>query len=211
LAQEIEQILPELVDTAKGIMFVNYNAFIAILIKGFNEQQTNIELLQNTIVIQELEIIELRALRETVIELKKIVESCCEKSKGDNSYFPDNTKNQNETEKQEEPKIEYDNQEYYLSSDDNNLQVLEKAKLFQNTPNPFSMNTEIRFEIPESATSSKLLIHDMQGAEIKSYNITDKGVETIVIQGSELQAGMYMYTLLVNNRIVDTKKMLLTK
>ena len=83
--------------------------------------------------------------------------------------------------------------------------------MFQNTPNPFSANTEISFEIPEGANSSKLLIHDMQGAEIKSYNITAKGVGNIIIQGSELQAGMYMYTLLVNNRIVDTKKMILTK
>jgi hypothetical protein len=51
----------------------------------------------------------------------------------------------------------------------------------------------------------------MQGAEIKSYTITAKGAGNIIIQGSELQAGMYMYTLLVNNTIVDTKKMILTK
>ena len=49
LAQEIAAILPELVDTAKGTMFVNYNAFIGFLIRGFNEQQSIIEKQQNTI------------------------------------------------------------------------------------------------------------------------------------------------------------------
>jgi hypothetical protein len=55
------------------------------------------------------------------------------------------------------------------------------------------------------------IIHNMQGAEIKSYNIAAKGVGNIIIQGAELQAGMYMYTLLINNAIVDTKRMILTK
>jgi len=75
----------------------------------------------------------------------------------------------------------------------------------------FAANTEIIFEIPENSTSAKLLIHDMQGAEVRSYPITSKGVGNIIIQGSELQAGMYMYTLLVNNTIVDSKRMILTK
>jgi len=103
---------------------------------------------------------------------------------------------------------------YKVNNLQNNLFVnenIESGRLFQNTPNPFSVKTEIRFEIPKNSTSAKLLIHDMQGAEIKSYPITKKGEGNIVIQGSELQAGMYMYTLLINNMIVDTKRMVLTK
>jgi len=92
-----------------------------------------------------------------------------------------------------------------------NLIQNKESKLFQNTPNPFSVNTEIKFEILENSTSARLLIHDMQGAEIKSYFITTKGIGSLIIQGSELQAGMYMYTLLVNNTIVDSKRMVLTK
>jgi hypothetical protein len=85
------------------------------------------------------------------------------------------------------------------------------GKLFQNVPNPFSVNTTIKFEISENSSSAKLLIHDMQGAEVKSYLITTKGSGNLIIQGSELQAGMYMYTLLVNNTIIDSKRMILTK
>ena len=92
-----------------------------------------------------------------------------------------------------------------------NFKQNKEGKLFQNTPNPFNASTEIKFEIPVNSTSARLLIHDMQGAEIKSYSITSKGIGNIIIQGAELQAGMYMYTLLVNNTIVDSKRMILTK
>jgi len=97
-----------------------------------------------------------------------------------------------------------------MSESENSKQNIE-GKLFQNTPNPFNTSTTILFEIPENSTSASLIIHDMQGAEIKSYPIINKGIGNIIIQGSELQAGMYMYTLLANSIIVDSKKMILTK
>ncbi len=68
----------------------------------------------------------------------------------------------------------------------------ENAKLFDNVPNPFSSNTEIKFEIPENSTSTVLIIHDMQGVELKSFNITQKGFGSIMLHGSELKAGMYL-------------------
>ena len=92
-----------------------------------------------------------------------------------------------------------------------NFKQNKEGKLFQNAPNPFNVSTEIRFEIPENTTSAQLLIYNMQGAEIKSYGITTKGAGSVTIQGSEFAAGMYMYTLLVNNAVVDSKRMILTK
>jgi len=37
------------------------------------------------------------------------------------------------------------------------------------------------------------------------------GLNTITVQASELPAGMYLYTLVVDNEIIDTKRMILTK
>lgn len=42
------------------------------------------------------------------------------------------------------------------------------GSVYQNTPNPFTENTEIRFELPSNANFSFLIIHDMQGKEIIS-------------------------------------------
>lgn len=84
------------------------------------------------------------------------------------------------------------------------------ALLNDNTPNPFSENTEIQFYIPESANNSSLIIYDLQGIEIKSFSIDQKGNGTKIIYGSELRAGMYLYTLLIDGKIIDTKRMILT-
>ena len=49
----------------------------------------------------------------------------------------------------------------------------------------------------------------MQGKEIISYPL-NKNINSIIIRGSELQPGMYTYTLIVNHTIIDTKRMILT-
>jgi len=200
LAQEIEKILPELVDTARGAMLVNYNAFIGILIKGFNEQQTVIETqqseiktLQSIVFSQEKEVIE---LRKTVTELQKLVLGCCGTPKGDSPQLPDELK-------------ESENQSPQLPQTP--ILSQEKAILYQNTPNPFSSNTEVTCYLPENTKQAVIYIYNLQGAELKSYSLTQTGINTITVYGSELPAGMYLYTLVVDNEIIDTKRMILTK
>lgn len=86
----------------------------------------------------------------------------------------------------------------------------EDAKLYQNMPNPFSFATKISFYIPIGFENALLHIYDLQGNEIKSFNINKSGNGMVEIAGSELKAGMYMYSLLIDNRIVDSKRMILT-
>jgi len=192
LAQEVKEILPSLVDTCNEEMFVNYNAFIAILIKGFNEQQalieqqqTKIEILQNTVVAQEKDIIELKTLQKTMVELQDMVANCCNKSKNGSIQMPNGVKH--------------------------TQPVQEKAILYQNTPNPFSSNTEITCSLPVNTQQAVIYIYNMEGAELKAYPLTQTGFNTITLLGSELSAGMYLYTLVVDNEIIDTKRMILTK
>jgi len=89
--------------------------------------------------------------------------------------------------------------------------VQERAELYQNTPNPFTANTEIVCNLPNTAKLAALYIYNLQGIELKAYPLTQTGLTTITVNGSELPAGMYLYTLVVNNEIVDTKRMILTK
>ena len=100
---------------------------------------------------------------------------------------------------------------YIIDNEEEIINKTQQSKLYNNIPNPFSEKTEIRFEIPDNATSAQLMICNLNGVELKSYNLTQKGLGSIIIQGSEFAAGIYLYTLLVNNQIVDTKKMVLTK
>jgi len=96
------------------------------------------------------------------------------------------------------------------TSDPNNENVNNSASLYQNTPNPFSQQTQIKCFIPDNAMISNIYIYDMQGTQLKKIQINSKGDETITIQGAEFKAGMYMFTLIIDGKVIDTKKMILT-
>jgi hypothetical protein len=85
-----------------------------------------------------------------------------------------------------------------------------EAVLYQNAPNPFQVKTEIRYFLPQTVQQAYICIFDMQGKMLKKLNIA-AGDNTLTIQGSELQAGMYLYSLIADGKEVDTKRMILTK
>jgi len=90
-------------------------------------------------------------------------------------------------------------------------ELTEEAILFDNAPNPFNKKTVIKYFIPEAASSASLLICDLQGKEILSHKIQERNLGSITLNSSELYSGMYIYTLVVDNLIVDNKRMILTK
>ena len=89
--------------------------------------------------------------------------------------------------------------------------IINQCKLYQNAPNPFNISTQIKFFIPENVNSAYLYIYDLQGKQIKNILIKQRGESSQIISGSELVAGMYLFSLIVNGYEVDTKRMILTK
>jgi hypothetical protein len=87
---------------------------------------------------------------------------------------------------------------------------LDNAQLFQNKPNPFYENTVIDYYIPDGNQKATVYVYDLNGSQKKAYDVTTEGRSKIIINGSELQPGMYIYTLIVGGKEVDTKRMILT-
>ena len=85
------------------------------------------------------------------------------------------------------------------------------AKLFQNNPNPFTQATEIEYELPAETKSAAIHIYNMVGTEIAVKIVTEFGRGKITIDGGNLTAGMYLYSLIADGKIIDTKQMILTK
>lgn len=84
------------------------------------------------------------------------------------------------------------------------------ATLAQNTPNPFSERTTIRFTLPENAQNAFIYIFDMSGKMQKQIPV-DSSMESVIIEGYELRAGMYIYSLVIGGKEIDTKRMILSK
>lgn len=82
--------------------------------------------------------------------------------------------------------------------------------LFQNQPNPFSEKTTIRYKIGDASKKIAIFIFNLQGTLVKSFENLDSGAGEIVISGNDLKAGMYLYSLILDGREADTKRMILT-
>ena len=84
-------------------------------------------------------------------------------------------------------------------------------ELFQNMPNPFTDNTVIKYIIPQDAQKANLLIYNMSGKQIEQFTLSQKGEGSVTLAGSQLEAGMYLYSLIVDGNVIDVKRMILTK
>ena len=85
-----------------------------------------------------------------------------------------------------------------------------EAFLYQNTPNPFSSQTQIRFTLPDDTKTAYIYIFDMTGKMKKQISI-NSAMDSVTINGYELPAGIYLYSLVVNGQEIDTKRMILSK
>ena len=84
--------------------------------------------------------------------------------------------------------------------------------LAQNNPNPFSTSTEINCNVPVGAKSAKLMIFDMNGRQLRTIAISERGNCSIQVNADELNgSGMYIYSLFVDNNEISTKRMILSK
>lgn len=96
-----------------------------------------------------------------------------------------------------------------LTAEEAKQMVGKSYVLAQNTPNPFNSSTSIKYSIPQNKTAS-IAVFDLNGKMLLQYNEL-RGNSQVTINGSTLQAGMYLYSLLVNGEEIITKKMILTK
>ena len=66
-------------------------------------------------------------------------------------------------------------------------------------------------EIPTSVQEAKIVIYNLNGLELESYDIHGRGPVTVAVSGGRFPSGMYLYALIADDRVIDTKKMILTK
>jgi photosystem II stability/assembly factor-like uncharacterized protein len=88
-----------------------------------------------------------------------------------------------------------------------------KYELSQNYPNPFNPTTTIKFAIPKAGLVT-IKVYDVAGREVvKVINnqYFNAGYQSQVFTGTMLASGVYFYSLIVDNNLIDTKKMVLIK
>jgi hypothetical protein len=183
---------PEMLDSLGSVIKpaydfkgVNYQGFIALLTKGIQEQQKTIDSLKtdghNKDSIQDAQI----------QELKDMINACCQ-SQGNRGNMNNNNSST-------------------IAQTDVELSNKDIVVLNQNVPNPFAEQTTITYNIPEKSGFAQIIFNDMKGQIIKVVDVKTKGHGQLNVFANDLSTGMYSYSLYVDGKLVDTKKMVKTE
>jgi hypothetical protein len=83
--------------------------------------------------------------------------------------------------------------------------------LDQNSPNPFAEQTKITYVVPVDIKDARILFSDNNGRVLKTVTIAERGPGSLTVYASNLSSGVYTYSLIADNKLIDTKKMNCTK
>ena len=83
--------------------------------------------------------------------------------------------------------------------------------LGQNKPNPFSNATTIEVCIPEDVQKAFIYVYDLQGKKVEQVDITARGKQNIQLTSANLADGMYLYSLIADGKVVETRRMIVEK
>ena len=91
------------------------------------------------------------------------------------------------------------------------LSIINGASLKQNYPNPFNPTTKINFELAvANYGSAEIVVYNGAGQEVWNKAITAES-SSIDFDASNLNSGVYYYSLVIDGKKMDTKSMILMK
>ena len=91
------------------------------------------------------------------------------------------------------------------------LPLEQRARLSQNQPNPFNQSTVIKFFLPNNVQNAKIQVTSIDGTVLSTVKIQETGKGQVTINASIFPAGTYYYSLLLDGKTVETKRMVLTR
>lgn len=90
-----------------------------------------------------------------------------------------------------------------------NLNNDKESFLGQNTPNPFGDKTVIAYALPTEFSSAKMVVTSVNGSVVKEVALNNSG--SVEINNENFTSGVFNYSLVVDGKIVETKKMVISK
>lgn len=89
-------------------------------------------------------------------------------------------------------------------------QISNESTSFQISPNPVAHAARVDFNLPNWSANSKVVVYNMVGEVMTEVALT-KSQGAAQIDASELANGVYFYALVVNDQVLSTKKLVVSK
>ncbi len=211
LAQDLQKVYADLVfSDNSNILSIDYQGLVPILVEAVKTLSTKYE--SDSIKILNLT----NRIKSDSISNNKIISLLQKRISADSIYFVNQitsltTQINQCCSKTTTKSVSSD--KISISSDQTPTQSMataDVATLAQNSPNPFSQNTTIGYYLPANVVNAAIYIYNLQGAQIQANTVSDRGNGSMVISGNSLAAGMYIYALITDGTLIDTKRMILT-
>jgi trimeric autotransporter adhesin len=84
-------------------------------------------------------------------------------------------------------------------------------KLEQNEPNPFTGETTIRYNLPETIQKAQLVVYNLSGKQVKLLDLSGRGDSEIKVSSELLEAGIYIYAIVSDGKVLDSKRMVVVE
>jgi len=89
--------------------------------------------------------------------------------------------------------------------------VPEKKSFLSNPfPNPANEYAAVFYKLPELKKQGSIVIYDINGKQVQNINV-DGSNEYILFNNINLSNGSYFYSLIVDNEIVESRKMMISR
>jgi len=188
IAQQVQTVLPSLVNSAihppKELNGQSYPAQSYLTL----EYQQLIPILIKA--VQELSA--QNQSQDSLIQvLTQNINACCENQQAKQTGINGNGKNA---------------QQQVLNQMNIDLSDKDVIVLNQNIPNPYAEHTTITYNVPVQFKYAQMIFKTIDGRIIKTTDL-EKGKGQLNVFASDLSNGLYMYTLIVDGKEFDTKKM----
>lgn len=81
----------------------------------------------------------------------------------------------------------------------------------QNEPNPFNGETLVKYSLPQQVKSAQMMVYDLSGKQVATFPIHERGSSSLKITSENLAAGIYIYSIVADNKVIDSKRMIVAE
>lgn len=183
IAQQVATVVPELVNTVtKPAMS---DSLGNIVTPGVSYKTLNYDGF-TAIIIRAIQQLSNQNRRQDSL-IRLLVECCRRNSENDKTMQVSNGFNFNKLD------VELTDQDFIVLS--------------QNAPNPFAESCVIEYNIPVDFKVAQIVFNTTDSRILKAVDIRNKGRGQLSVFASDLSNGIYSYYLMVDGKIIDTKKL----
>lgn len=84
-------------------------------------------------------------------------------------------------------------------------------QMSQNEPNPFTHETVVKYTLPQTVSNAFMAVYDLTGKQITTFPIDQKGSSSVTLTSEKLAAGIYIYSIVADGKVVDSKRMIVAE